>query len=1031
MLVIIAVLPAMMLLFYNGFEQRRQSVAAAKQNLQLLVHSMAEAQEDLAISARQLLSTLSLQPEILSLNPEASNKILRLVLENNPEHKNILLVGADGVVLAAGQGGVGIDLSDRKHVRGAFETNDFVAGEYIIARVGEPVAVFPFAFPVRDRSGQPVAVLTTVVRLDQISRNQQLSDMPKNLFIAITDHQGIRLHYFPPKEHTNPIGEPIKSSNWDEASKAASPGIFINTGSDGTRRIFAFEQVRLAAGAPPYLYIWAGVPESHILAPVNARLYRNILILLLTTSGALVLAALVGKTTLVTPISTLVETTREYAQGHLGTRIGKPSKVQEFAALTEAFHDMADSLNLSQATLKENEALEALIAEISTRFVQFPSSRTDQGIDLALKDLGEFAGVDRSYIFQLSADRRLMDNTNEWCAEGVNPRKENLQGIVVEELSWAMNKILNDEFFYVPSVAKMPPEAAKEKEHWLEQGIRSLITVPIRITGKTIGFLGFDEVRSEKQWREKDIALLQTVGNIFGNAIENQHTDNKLRAEQFRLSEIIRGTNIGTWEWNVQSGELICNERWAKIIGYRLRELAPLSVTTWTHHLHPEDQQERTRLLEQHFHGELEYFECECRVQHKNGEWIWVVERGQVSSWTAAGTPMVMFGTCTDINERKRLEAERQTIEKLNTVGTLAGGIAHDFNNILAGIYGNISLAKRKLPPGHPTFKYFDAVDKSMSRATLLTNQLLTFAKGGAPVVENLNLDSLVEEIVQFNLSGSKVRAEFSYAEDLWPAEVDQGQIQQVFSNLTINAMQSMPEGGHLYIRMENASITDNSVPGLAEGKYLRITVRDEGVGISPDHLGRIFEPYFTTKQAGSGLGLATVYSIVNRHGGHINVVSGLDQGTTFTLYLPASEIQRLPTDLAESELSPLQKSCKVLVMDDEEIVRETLSMMLEELSCSVESTVDGQQAMRLYQQALKTGKSFDLVILDLTIPGGIGGLETAKRLLELDPEARILISSGYAEDPVMANYAEYGIKGVIPKPYDFNRLSKAVAGAL
>jgi PAS domain S-box-containing protein len=527
------------------------------------------------------------------------------------------------------------------------------------------------------------------------------------------------------------------------------------------------------------------------------------------------------------------------------------------------------------------------------------------------------------------------------------------------------------------------------------------------------------------------IPLEKGMLTTFIDVTERNRAADELRSEQFRLYEIIRGTNVGTWEWNVQTGETKFNERWAEIIGYRLDELTPLSVETWMKYVHPGDLKESNSLLEKHFRGELDYYELECRMKHKDGRWVWVLTRGKMSSWTADGKPLLMFGTHTDIDERKRHEDERQVVEKLNSVGTLAGGIAHDFNNILAGLYGNISLAKRKLTKDHPGFGFLEAAEKSMRSATLLTNQLLTFAKGGEPVRESLSLGSLVEEVVSFNLSGSNVKPVISRADDLWFAKADPGQIQQVFGNLTINAKHAMPDGGHLHITMENAVIPPNTMMGLDGGDYVRITVADEGCGIEPEHLDRIFDPYFTTKQTGSGLGLASVYSIIKKHDGNISVDSQIGRGTTFTIYLPATKFQSLyPVQNEGVPAAPLE-TAKILVMDDEEVILGIITAMLEELDFTVETAVDGRQALEIYRQALDAGQPFDLAILDLTIPGGIGGKETARNILKIDPEARMIVSSGYADDPVMANYAQYGFKGVVTKPFTLGKLSPVVTRAL
>jgi len=546
------------------------------------------------------------------------------------------------------------------------------------------------------------------------------------------------------------------------------------------------------------------------------------------------------------------------------------------------------------------------------------------------------------------------------------------------------------------------------------QGLRKDGSIyPLSIRGKNVRYKGLE------------VRVIE-----FRDISERKQAEAELRAEQFRLSEIIRGTNVGTWEWNVQTSEVIFNERWAEIFGYTCEELLPTSIDILRKFVHPDDLPETSLRLGEHFSRGLDYYECEFRMKHKDGRWIWVVSRGKLSSRTDDGEPLLMFGTHSDVDERKRLEEEHQTIEKLNTVGTLAGGIAHDFNNILAGLYGNISLAKIKLEKGHAAFRFLESAEKSMNRATLLTNQLLTFAKGGEPVTESLSLEGLVDEVVRFNLSGSNVKPIISVPENLWLAKADQGQIQQVFGNLAINAKQATPDGGHLHIDMTNVEIAKNSILGLAEGRYIRITLADEGCGIATEHLERIFEPYFTTKQTGSGLGLATIYSIINKHGGHINVASQLGTGTTFTLYLPASELSELGPKEIPLEPVFLARPAKILIMDDEEVICRMVTDMLEEINFTVETAAEGLEAVELYQQALVAGEPFDLVILDLTVPGGMGGKEASQMILKLDSGARMIVSSGYADDPIMANHTDYGFSDVIAKPYDMTKLAAVLARA-
>jgi len=398
----------------------------------------------------------------------------------------------------------------------------------------------------------------------------------------------------------------------------------------------------------------------------------------------------------------------------------------------------------------------------------------------------------------------------------------------------------------------------------------------------------------------------------------------------------------------------------------------------------------------------------------------------------AAGETEGMVLVFRDVTEKSRIEEDLQKMQKLESIGTLAGGIAHDFNNILMGIYGNISIAREKLTADHPARQPLEQAERSMNRATRLSTQLLTFAKGGEPVKTIVEIDKLAKEIIRFDLSGSNVRPIFQIPPGSWAVEVDKGQMQQVFSNLAINAREAMPEGGHLYITMEEAFSGGEKGKDDTMSRYIKITLRDEGIGIPQNYLSRIFDPYFSTKQTGSGLGLATAYSIITKHNGQLDAQSAPGQGTTFTILLPASGIGQSDLPPSPSQIPPKEVAqTKILIMDDEEMIRDVMVENLELLGFDVETACDGIEAIAKYEQGQRENSPFDLLIMDLTIPGGMGGKETIEKILALDPDAKAIVSSGYAGDPVMANHAEYGFKAIAVKPYPMTKLLETIRKVL
>jgi len=393
--------------------------------------------------------------------------------------------------------------------------------------------------------------------------------------------------------------------------------------------------------------------------------------------------------------------------------------------------------------------------------------------------------------------------------------------------------------------------------------------------------------------------------------------------------------------------------------------------------------------------------------------------------------PVELIGVSRNITEKHKINKHLQNVQKIESLGALAGGIAHDFNNLLSGMFGYIDIAKNLIEQGstEPGLKNLSKALGIFDRATSLTRQLLTFSKGGMPVKQTTVVSSLIANTVTFALTGSNVSPVFDINTTLWNCNIDGNQICQALDNIIINARQAMPSGGIIFVSAVNVSPEDPILPSMQKGHYVKITIRDQGMGIVPENIGRIFDPFFTTKKHGSGLGLAMTYSILSKHGGGITVESKHGSGASFTLYLPA-----LP------DAVPLQKTAPntatgvggtILVMDDEDYILDIASKMLVGMGYTVVTASNGTDALQKFIHAKDTGHPINAVILDFTIPGGMGGKETMKHLLELEPDIRGIISSGYADDPLMHDPQQFGFAGKLKKPYSKNDLADVLHNVL
>jgi PAS domain S-box-containing protein len=645
-------------------------------------------------------------------------------------------------------------------------------------------------------------------------------------------------------------------------------------------------------------------------------------------------------------------------------RVADPGE-DEIGTLAQAFNGMITELDEQQAELREHKELFSLVMQHTPVYT-------------FIKSVGD--GVSR--VLQVSSNYEQM--------LGI-PAKD-MQGRTMQEL--------------------FPPDLAAtmtaDDVRIVEQG--TVLQVDEELKGRSYATIKFPIRRTEGS---------SLLAGFTIDITERKRAEQRLKEseERFReLAESLPQTVYETDEWGIFQ---YVNRTGLELLGYSEAEvIGRMSVLDA---LAPEDRKKGRENMEARFRGDLG--QQEYTAVRKDGSTFPVIIHAHPV--LRDGRPAGLRGILIDISDRKRSEAEMLRMQKLESLGVLAGGIAHDFNNILTGILGNLSLAKLRLKPEDPLYERLVETEKASLQARDLTQQLLTFARGGSPVKKAIRLEPVVRNAAAFAVRGGNVNVELNFPSDLLPIEADEGQITQVFSNLVINACQAMPTGGTVIIRAENRRLATDAIEQLSAGDYVCVQVEDQGIGIPAEHLQKVFDPYFTTKQRGSGLGLAVAYSVIRNHDGHIVVTSTLGRGTIFALYFPVAAAEVPAPTGPEQSTAPAKGVGRVLVMDDEELVRTVVKAILDDLGYEAVFAKSGEEAIEAYRRAREAGAFFDAVILDLTVPGGMGGRDALIALKKLDPDVKAIVSSGYSNDPIMAEYRDHGFAGVVKKPFHVLELSE------
>ena len=961
LLVFLAVLPALGMILYSGLEQRRAAITNAEHQAAHLLKHISFFQDRLIEGTIQLLESLSQVPQVKKL--EDCSEIFSAILERHKQYTNIGLLDVQGDLRSSGiEFRNPSNVADRSYFQEALLTRRLFISEYIVGRISRAPSLI-ISCPVNDETGVARGVLYAGLDLEYLASLALVEPLPSDSTITMTDTWGAILYNSRRPEEM--LGKPFPNTETLGLALGNGRHLTQSTGADGKIRLHAYHPISNLASVG---YVFIELDRQSILVLPDQILMRNLTGLGVVAALALLASWLLGSALVTRKVTILGEAANRLAQGDLSVRTGLGSGGDEIDRLASTIDRMAEALQqretqrrLAEAALQASEEKYRLIVETAGEGICVMDEQ--QNIVFVNWIMAAMVGYTPNEVIGRSALDFIFEEDLQEHSDALKRRSMGM-----------------DEKY------------ERRLRHKDGHAIWTLISaVPIfddahEVTG---GFAMFIDITDRK------LAEIATAGSR-----------KKIEALfQFAPEAIFLERT---------SGEIIdCNKAAEHMTGYSREELIGMPVE----HLIPQETATILPELLSALSASREYC-VEAQNVRKNGEVFPVRVSTKLIELGGEETLIVIV---RDLSEQKRMESEILRIQKLESLGVLAGGIAHDFNNILTAVVGNISLAKMHVKDARVAGRLEEAENASM-RARDLTFQLLTFSRGGSPIKEVVSLAEIVRQTSEFVTRGANVRCHFDLPDELWHVEADPGQISQVINNIVINGLQAMPEGGVITIMAQNLEAGQDFHLPIHSGRYVKISIKDNGIGIAKEHMPKIFDPYFTTKQDGSGLGLASSYAIVHKHGGYISVDSEPGAGTCFEVYLPAAVAGAARAMRAEQ--AGFTGSGKILVLDDDEQVREVAGVMLTQLGCEVVLAAEGSVAIDLYKEARDGGKPFDAVILDLTIPGGLGGKETIQYLLDIDPEVKAIVSSGYSNDPVMANFEEYGFRGVVSKPYRISDLS-------
>lgn len=977
-LVLLMMLFPIGLIVYTGTLLQEHEISEATSITTSAADQIYSNQAQLLSGLEQLVTTISFFPAVQSRSKSDSEHLLSVLVAANSNVSNILIADAGGSVWASALPLVAAtSVADRLFFKNALASGMFSSGEYMVGRIrGTPV--FGFAYPVKNSSGRISDVIIVTVPLDMYSKLYQGEMTSPVSSILLVDHMGTILYS---SVDMRLVGKKDRADLFARMLTGRDGGVFEAAGNLGVQRFFSYRTLRLKHEAAPYMYIRTGLDKKYVLKSSNKQVGNMVAALSALLLVSFALALYISKKGIFDKLNQLQNAATRIAHGDLSVRMSDKASSGELNGIVRAFDKLADNLSSNIITLHDS----------------------DTALKQSEKKYRELVEKAHTIILKMDVNGRIT-YFNEYAESFFGFSEQELLGrsavgtIVSETESSGRNllemiaNLTENPSLYISNINE---NVRKNGERvWVSWSNHELVDAD----GESQGILSVGlDITDQKRMEE----ALRTSEQRFRSFVENAN------------DVVFALTASGTFSY--------VSPQWKESFGYELSDVIGKSFVPF---VHPDDVPACHAFLTSVLTTGEKLRGVEYRVLHKNGTWIWYTANG--SRIVDQDGSVSFIGIGRDITEQKLIQQELMKTQKLESISILAAGIAHNFNNVLTGVIGYISYARKHLRDSDKIALLLEAAEKSSYRAASLARQLLTFAKGGVPFRAPVSAEKLVQESMSLFLSGSSIKGIIDNRATQ-TVNVDSQQINQAFNNIVLNSVHAMPHGGILKAHIEDYRLEKDNVYLLKPGNYVRITFEDCGCGIEKEHLYKVFDPYFTTRTNGTGLGLSTTHSIIAKHNGYIDIVSEVNHGTTVTVLLPGSDnvSSDYPGETEEKVVIPV--GVPLLIMDDEEDIRNIALSRLSELGYQVQTCGSGEEAVELYKKSWESGTTLPIAILDQLVPGGMGGDEAAMRILSIDPHARLIVSSGYSDDLIMTDYKNYGFCATLSKPYNIDALVQVI----